>query len=42
MDYKEELKRINIHNKEYEKQRRKEIAKTLKWAEQVFKEFKRA
>lgn len=29
LNYKEELERINIHNKEYENQRQKEISKLL-------------
>lgn len=36
-----EMKRINEANKKYEKQRQKDVVKTLKWAEKVFKEFKR-
>lgn len=36
-----EIQRVNEANARYEKQRQKEIAKTLKWAEKAFKDFKR-
>jgi hypothetical protein len=41
-EFEKETERINEVNKKYEKQRQKEVEKTLKWAEKVFKEFKRA
>lgn len=41
-EFEKEMERINEGNKKYEKKRQKDIEKTLKWAEKVFKEFKRA
>lgn len=41
IEFEKEIQRVNEANAKYEKQRQKEIAKTLKWAEKAFKEFKR-
>lgn len=41
-EFEKEMERINEINKKNEKKRQKDIEKTLKWAEKVFKEFKRA
>ena len=41
MEFDKEMERINDINKKYEKKRQKDIEKTLKWAEKVFKDFKR-
>jgi hypothetical protein len=40
-EFEKEIQRVNEINAKYEKQRQKEITKTLKWAEKTFKEFKR-
>lgn len=40
-EFEKEIERVNEANAKYEKQRQKEIAKTLKWAEKAFKDFKR-
>ena len=41
-EFENEMNRINEVNAKNEKRRQKDIEKTLKWAEKVFKEFKRA
>lgn len=41
-EFEKEMERINEVNKKHEKKRQKDVEKTLKWAEKVFKEFKRA
>ncbi len=41
IEFEKEMERVNKANTKYEKQRQKEITKTLKWAERAFKEFKR-
>ena len=41
-EFEKEMERIDEINKKYEKKRQKEVEQTLKWAEKVFKEFKRA
>lgn len=42
IEFEKEIERVLKVNVKYEKKRQKEIDKTLKWAEKVFKEFKRA
>ena len=41
IEFEKEIQRVNEANAKYEKQRQKEITKTLKWAEKTFKDFKR-
>jgi hypothetical protein len=41
IEFEKEIQRVNEANEKYEKKRQKEIAKTLKWAEKTFKDFKR-